>query len=269
MNYKYRFLILAVVFLPLSFIFPEGTNNGKEETGKYSFYAETDGAYTFFQDTKYSDVKFSGFGPRLSFGFEKESGYQWGMDMDLCYSKETAATYSNGRTMVLNGVLSAKYLSPLIKTKTQKLFLGGKWDFADLYYREVEGLDNNSQFFTAGSNIKLSCAYIRNISSGLSLEAGIDFQLLSVMTESMSFAFSEPQETLEQGKFSYQDESFLSSFSIRPFWNYLNAGTSVKLHFKNNWTLAYKWNIQRSNEVENYPVTRGSHSISIIYNTGR
>lgn len=97
---------------------------------------------------------------------------------------------------------------PSYKNENPKTFSRGKWDFADLYYREVEGLDNNSQFFTAGSNIKLSCAYIRNISSGLSLEAGIDFQLLSVMTESMSFAFSEPQETLEQGKFSYQDESF-------------------------------------------------------------
>jgi len=280
---KYWWLALAAAEIEkLSEVINSGNSNltisETEQAVKYTDYQKIyigfDGIYTFFQDVKYSDVHYRGFGPRLSLGFEKRKNYLCGIDLNFNYSEEKASTYSVGEAMVLNLLISTKYLFPLYITKTQKFFLGGTWDLLDLYYRNIEELGNNSQFFISGSNLKLSSIYERKISENMNLEAGITFQLFGFMKELISFGFSAPQDYLEQGKFNYQDTNIylpteLKSYNFEPFWNYLNIGTSLKLHYTERWTLAYIWNMQRSYEVKDYPLTRGYHSISLIYNIGK
>ncbi len=245
----------------------------KIEITKYykKLYIGVGGVYSSFQDVKYSNVRYSGTGKHLYLGYEKSKNPLWGIDFNLILSKEKAKTYTVGKATIYDIGISAKYLHPIMKNETGKLFLGVTWDAFDLYLRSIEDLQNNGSDFILASNIKISSVYERRISTDLKLQAGIDLQIFGFIKQLNSFAYSSPQDALEDGKFSYQDEKLREYVSFKyssfePLWNYFNIGTSLKLHYKKRWSLAYKWNMQRSNKVKNYPMTIGYNSISITYN---
>lgn len=262
-----------LIFLTTLLFFNNGYSQKKQEVGeKHSkIYIGLGGVVTSFQDIKCSNVRYSGIGTRLDIGIEKRKKNIWGLDFAFIYSNEKAKTYSHGKSSVFNGILTAKYLLPLIGNKTNKVHLGGKWDVLDFYFRDIDDLNNNSTYYINGSNLKVSALYEREISNSLKLDMALDFQILGFMKESTSFGFSAPQDPLENGEFGYQNEALESPFGFKYFsfeapWDYLNIGTQVKLHYKNRWTLVYNWNMQRSNKVKDYPLTKGYSSLSVIYN---
>jgi len=264
---------LILILLATSLFFNNGYSQKKQEVvEKHSkTYLGLGVVATSFQDVKYSDVRYSGTGMRLDFGFEKKKKNMWGFDFAFMHSKEKAKTYNHGEANVINGILTFNYLFPLIKKENNTFYLGAKWDVMDFYLRSVDGLINNSTYYINGSNLKVSGKYERKISSNLKLDAILDLQLISFMKESTSFGFSVPQDALEEGKFSYQNEALgnpigLKYFSLEAPWNYFNIGIQIKLHYKKRWTFAYHWNMQRSNEVKDYPLTRGYNALSVFYN---
>lgn len=228
------------------------------------------GILTSFQDIKYSDIRYSGIGTNLSFGYERNNKNFFNTNLNLIYSGENAKTHNFGKTHVLNVVIDASYLKPIIKKEKHKIYLGAKWDVLDAYFRGTESLDNNSIYYIFGSNLKISSFYERTISDNIYIRAEFNFQLLSFMKESTSFAFSAPQDVLEDGEFSYQNDKLEHPFGFKyytfePFTKYLNTGTQVEMHYKKRWIFSYKWNMQRSNKVKNYPLTRGYSSLSVKY----
>ncbi|MDC9723086.1 MAG: hypothetical protein PSN34_10020 [Urechidicola sp.] len=226
--------------------------------------------FTSFQDVKYSKVHYNGVGVNLNFGYKKIKRSYFTTNLNLIYSNENAKTHNSGKTTVLNGIIDVSYLKPILKKDNQKLYIGAKWEVLDIYFRQTENLGNNGIFFTSGSNLKFASLYEKTISDKLKLRAGFNFQLLSFIKESTSFGFSAPQSPLEDGEFSYQNEKLEALFgfkyySLEPFTKYLNIDTKVEMHYKKRWVFTYKWNMQRSNKVKNYPMTRGSSALSVQY----
>ncbi len=245
-------------------------SNEVENFNTSSFSIGLGGILTSFQDIKYSNARYSGIGTNLSFGYEKISTNYFSTNLNFMYSNEKAKTHGLGKTKVLNGVIDISYLIPIFKKEKQRIYLGTKWDVLDAYFRETEGLNNNSVQYVFGSNLKFASMYERTISDKVKLRAGFNFQVLSFMKESTSFGFSAPQDALENGKFSYQNDKLeaplgFKYYTFEPFTKYLNIDTQVEMHYKKSWIFTYKWNMQRSNKVKNYPMSRGYSSLSVKY----
>ena len=166
-------------------------------------------------------------------------------------------------------VIPLQFGIALLSKKTERVYLGVKWDLIDIYSRSVAGLYNNSTYSMFASNLKVMGIYSKRLATNFKLDTSIEMQLANFIYESSSFGFGIPQEKLVNGEFEYQvddDEPLFESFENRLFWDYFNLSTNVKVHYKKRWTLSYMWNIQRSRVVKNYPLTRGYNSFSLIYN---
>ena len=264
---KQLMITLIMAFLSLK-LFSQDKQESNLEYSKIQIGLGT--TLTSFQDVKYSNVHYNGIGANFSFGYEKNNKNYFSTNLNLMYSNENAKTHNSGKTLVLNGVIDVSYLKPIYNKETQKIYLGIKWDVLDFYLRNTEGLGNNSFYYVSGSNLKIASRYERTISDKIKVRAGLNFQVVSFMKESTSFGFSLPQDPIEDGEFSYQNDALENPFgfkyySFEPFTKYLNIDTQVAIHYKKKWILSYKWNMQRSNEVKNYPMSRGYSSLSVKY----
>ncbi len=236
-----------------------------------TYYMEVGALSSSFQDVKFSNVQYTGVGARFKFGFEKAKNSIWGINLELNYSNEKAETHSKGDAIAINAVLSVKYLYPILKTEKQKFYIGGTWSIIDLYFRQIEGLDNSSIAYISNSGFKVSSIYERKISPKFKLEAGVDFQLFGFVKEAPGFAILGSRKMLTDGGFDYQDMNSLFPNNLKYytpelFWEYMNVGTSIRLHYLKRWSLSYTWSFQRSNRINKYPLTKGYNAISIRYN---
>lgn len=257
-----------IIFLILIFFSIKGYSQSISEYK--TFYAGLGLGYTTFQDIKYSKVHYGGVSTNVSLGFEKSKKFLWGFNINYNSSTEEASTYTVGKASTINVNIGTKFLIPIIKNENHILHIGAAWDIFDFYYRDVENLNNNSKNYISNSNIKLTTNYIRKITDDLKIQGGLDFQLFGFVKESTSFGFSAPQNALEEGEFSYQNEDLDNPFvfdyyKAKSFLDYFNMGISLKLHYKKRWALAYNWNMQRSNMVKDYPLTKGTNSLSVIF----
>ena len=273
--YKNPFMkksILAVlVLLTNTLVYSQSEED--EDKKQSTMYIGLGAIGSSYQDIKFSNVRYNGAGLSLDLGFEKKKKKFWGVNLNLITSTEKAKTHDQGETMVLNAIIGAKYLVPVLSSNNSSLYVGGTWDVMDFYFRLIDGLDNNGIGYIANSGIKGSGMYEKTLSSKMKLEAGLDFQLFGFVKEAPGFAINENQEALERGKFGYQDMGILlptrlDYYNLEPFWDYVNVKTTIKLHHK-GWVYAYTWNMQRSNRVENHPMTRGYNSISVRYNINK
>lgn len=108
-------------------------------------------------------------------------------------------------------------------------------------------------------------------------EFSMGLGLFAYGKDTKSFAFTAPQAFLEDGKFNYQGASDdadnpLKEHELMTIGEYRRIQTQLKLSLlpkagkKNYWELAYKWNYYSYEDVKNYRVTSGTHSIAIAYN---
>ncbi len=221
-----------------------------------------------FQDIKYSSVSYNGGGLNFGLGFNKKTQNKF-MEFGLTFmsSTENAKTHTSGKTSVLNPILYFKYLKPLNK----HLSVGGRIDLMDFYLRSIEGLGNNGSYVITGHHFYGSIIYNTTINNKWDFQGNADLGLFSFMRESTSFAFSSPQNALEDGDFNYQNEALESPlgykyFDFKYLGNILNLKTELLLHYKKRFSIGYKWNMKRFANVKSYPVTIGIHHFVLRYN---
>jgi|GEM_PF-4045001 len=225
--------------------------------------------FSSFQDTKFSNSRYSGNGEFYELGLENRKNDIWGLHFYYYNTNEQTNTHNKGLASINNYNFSIKYLKPLSSKKIECVYLGIKWDLIDIYSRSVAGLYNNSTYSMFASNLKVVGIYSKRLTTYFKLDTSVEMQLANFIYESSSFGFGIPQEKLVNGEFEYQvddDDPLFESFENRLFWDYFNLSTNVKVHYKKRWTLSYMWNIQRSRVVKKYPLTRGYNSLSLIYN---
>lgn len=228
-----------------------------------SLFVEVGGAYSTFQDVKYSAVSYSGGGAAFTFGFEKENTKSiWSAGLDITFGKEKPNTHSSGNVTALNPKFFGRYLRKI----NDQLSIGGHWDILGMYFRNTEGLDNNGSYYITSSDLFASGTYQFG-----KFNFGLDLGVLSYQKERTSFAFSAPQNALEDGNFDYQDEALDNPFGFKYFRlkslpQQLNIRTNITYQWKDRISVAYQWSARHFAEVKNYPVTIGSHQIVLRYN---
>jgi hypothetical protein len=226
------------------------------------------GDYTSFQDVKYSDVQYGGIGANLNIGYNRnKENYFWETAIELNYSIEGAKTHDNGMTTVINPIIYFKYLKPI----NQDFKVGARLDLIDFYLRRTQGLGNNGGYITNGHHLYGSVMHDYRLNEKWNLQSGLDLGLLSFSNESTGFAFSAPQNALENGEFNYQNESLSNPFAYKYFnWNYLGNSFSLKTSFlfqyKKRIAIGYFWDMKHFSNVKSYPVTTGRHNIIFRYN---
>jgi hypothetical protein len=225
------------------------------------------GNYSSYQDIKYSNVRYSGAGGVLTIGFNKsEDNYFWETAIEINVGAETGSTHGLTST-IINPTIYFKYLKPIKK----HFKIGARLDLLDFYLRNNKELGNNGSYIITGHHLYASLMHDYKINNKWNLQSSLDLGLLSFMRESTGFAFSAPQNALEEGEFDYQNNALSNPFGYQFFeWKYfgnnINIKTSFEFQYKNRLSIGYRWSMRHFADVKSYPVTIGNHNIIFKYN---
>ena len=231
-----------------------------------TFFIGLGGGGSTFQDVKFSTNQYRGTGGIFDFGYTRQRVHsKLAAYCAINFGSESAATHDKGNTFVLNPRLGVQYLRNI----QSKFWLGGRWNIMDLYIRNIDGLGNNSVYYIGSSQLFLSGEYEYQ-----KFNFGCALGLLAFQKESTSFAFSAPQNGLEDGEFGYQNEALddlfgFKYYQFKPIWQQLSLRTHVIYNLNERINIGYQWQMRRFAEVENYPVTYGIHSVVIRFNIVR
>lgn len=226
-------------------------------------FVDLGGAYTTFQDTKFSDVSYGGIGINAGLGFQKDGlKATWSAGLRGNFSNEKANTHSQGTSTVIHATFYSRYLKKI----NENLSVGGHWDMLGMYYRSIENLQNNGNYYITSSDLFAAATYQMG-----KFKFGLDLGLLSFQKESTGFAFSAPQNGLEDGEFDYQNEELSNPFGFdyfvfKPIGQQLNIRTSIIYQWKERLSVSYRWSARHFAQVENHPVTIGTHQLVVRYN---
>lgn len=235
---------------------------------------QLDGVYTSFQDAKFSNIRYNGFGTGIEFSRTRSmklNEFNYGFRFN--YSSSRPSTFRAND--IVPGFGTANEFHPTLffrysRKLNDKFYVGGRLDLLDIYFRSVKGLGNNKIYYNNGFNLYATGKYRHTINDNWKLEAGVELGLFSFMRESTSFSFSTPQTVIDNGLFNYQDNAVSSPFGLKygralPIWKFGNIRIITQMKFKKRWTFAYEWNIRRFSTVKGYPTTLGIHTIGVKF----
>ncbi len=224
------------------------------------------GVGSFFQDTKYSDVRYGGGG--MVFLFDRTAvaeKYVSNYNVTVGFGGESASTHDADFVSVIHTALSYRYLRSIHGVWR----LGGQLDALDYYLRNSNNLGNNGTYSITGSQLWASVQHDLSVKER-PLTLGADVGVLTYFRESTGFAFSIPQDAQEKGEFSYQNESVTSFFSFRngtfaPLWDRLNFRFRAQYELHRRWAIGYQWQFARFATVTNYPTAYGQHRLNLHF----
>jgi hypothetical protein len=188
------------------------------KTRSFTFEVSAGGLATSFQDTKYSNLKYSGIGGVFGFDFQWRKKAIIAFGARGIYSKEKAKTFDHGKTNLSNGQFNFRYLYPIKTNKDYKIFVGAKADIVDFTLRMTPELTNNAAYVIQGGGLKAYSLFEKRINDKWLLNAGVGFQLFAIMDEYMSFAYMANQHLLENGDYNYEDPEMPLFFT--PLWEF-------------------------------------------------
>ena len=228
----------------------------------FTFDVGIGGAATSFQDVKYSNVHWNGYGltPKFAVSWRKKCIHSFGIEGLV--DSEQPKTFDGGAKTYW-GIAFYKFLYPLKTDNKYKLFVGAKVEPIDLSVRMIDGLYNNGSYLIYGTNLKAVGMFEQRINSKWLFDADLGFQLFSFMNENMSFGYAADQKTLEDGKYNYNNMS--APYHFNPFWKFLNIETNFNFNYGKRWVFSYIWRMQQSYAVKNYRLTRGYSALMVSY----
>jgi len=253
-----NFYILLFLVLAYTSGFAQDTTN----TRLFTFDVGIGGAATSFQDVKYSTVHWNGIGfaPRLEVSWRNKFIHGFGIEGVM--SNESPKTF-DGSAKYYSGIVFYKFFYPLKTEKKYKLFVGAKVEPIDFSLRMIDGLYNNGSYLIYGTNLKAAGMFEQRINNKWVLNADLGFQLFSFMNENVSFGYAADQQTLEDGKYNYNEMT--APFTFTPFWKFLNVETNINFHYGKRWVFSYVWRMQQSYAVKDYHLTRGYSALRLSY----
>lgn len=230
------------------------------------YYLGIGGVQSHFQDKKFSESQFRGIGGSFAFGKQKINENKLsGFNVRVNVSSENPHGYSTATTVV-RPTLNLFYL----KNIKENLYVGANWNVFDFYLRSTDGLQNNSSFLDFSSVLAAKAIYKLPLGKK-HVQLGLQMGLVSMAKMRTSFAYVAPQETLENGKFSFQDESIDSpigreGMTLKSFLKDFNLQSSIVFPLSKRFEIAYQWELRRYALVKNYETVYGNHNLGIRFN---
>ena len=226
------------------------------------FFVEAGPALSTFQDVKFSDVRYQGIGGAIRIGgnIQGEKAI-FGYGLKFRIGSESPNTFDKSVTNFQPG-LYVQYLRRI----HENLAIGAQWDMVDMYIRSIPGLMNNGSYIVTASDLMLQGQLqVRKLSIGLGVG------IISYNRENISFAFSAPQNALEDGDFDYQNEALnnplgLEFFEIQSLNKYLKLRTNFQYQLNDRIGFSYHWEMRRFSTVKDYPTTLGAHRLTVRWN---
>jgi len=219
-----------------------------------------------FQDTRFSEVQYAGFGGGAAIGLRKRTkGVERWAGLTVGYAKMGTS---------VNELASHKRINASLAYEQQRFIgelLGGQW----LVGGEVRA---NLDIFTSGaggnngkrsfSNVGLTAlSTVRLNVKDNPLSLGVGLGLLHWGKDNNSFAFSMAQHLLEGGEFGYEGQDakaepfaghqFLTLGAINQF------RTRVGYQFGRKLAVQYDWELTRYAVVKGYPTTQAGHTLGL------
>jgi hypothetical protein len=256
---KLLFLLTLFLFIPVG-----GYTQDKQPVRLFSWDITVGSALSAFQDSKYSDVHWTGGGfvPGMSFIWQRKGIH--GVGIEGAIGTEKPKTFDGiGNTKVYRGQIYYYYVHPVKYKENCRLFLGGKIDLMDVNWRIIDDLLNNGSYLIFGTNFKAFSNYQRKLNNKWQLNAQLGFQLFSFMEDGIGFAYSAPQQVLEKGEYNYNEMKLPTFFT--PFWDFLNIETNFRFSYGKRWVFSYLWRMQQSYLVKNYKMTIGYSAVTVSF----
>ncbi len=213
-----------------------------------------------FQDQKFSDVHYNGYGGGLRLDYSLDKHNYWDFGVTCLYYGEHAKTYDVGAAKIVDVRPFITYMRPLFRENTQTLYAGATTDMS-FYMRTTQQLYNNASYLIPGYSLKIPVRYVRRINDKWTLDAGLSFQLFGYIHESASFTYTTSQYVLEEGKFSYDELPSTPNFV--PLWKYLDIRTHILFEYGKRWVFGYRWNMSESFQVPGYPMIKGYSALTV------
>jgi hypothetical protein len=248
-------------YLLLILVFAYTASSAQDSTKMrhFTFDVGLGGAATSFQDVKFSNVRWSGYGfaPKIEVTWRKKFIHTLGVDGVM--DSQQPKTF-DGSAKTYMGVVYYKILYPLT---SDKLYVGAKVEPMDMSLRTITGLENNGSYLIAGTNVKVVGMFEQRLNAKWLFNADLGFQLFSFMNENMSFSYAAAQKILEDEKYQYDEMT--APYYFAPFWKYLNIETNINFNYGKRWVFSYVWRMQQSYAVKDYRLTRGYSALMVSY----
>ena len=260
---------LIIFFLLLCFSFSALSQSDAGMGITKNFFVGIGGTYSDFQDTKYSDVRESGMGAHLKFGFNnlKTGRHFWEAGVFVNFSFENADTHDQASSTMIYPNVYFKYLKGI----SNKVYLGARVDILDYYIKTYSNLNNNGTFANSGNHLYVSVLFQTRLSDKWKFRAEGDLALIGIQNEGTGFAMSYSQNRIEQGGIDYQDPKMgdPGSYKYAEFkyiGNNLILKTGYSFMLKKRFSFSYDWEMRRYATIPGYPTTWGVHNIVVRFN---
>ncbi len=252
------------LFFPILFLFTALSANSqyKDNSKQNLIDIGVGGIYTTFQDTRFSDVRYSGFGGKFMLDYTHWGKFIWGLNAEF-YSGDTKGKTHGKTASNMGGFLSGDFLFPVTKNERSSLYIGPKVDFINMYLRSDPNLINNSGFIISGNSLLAELLYKRKINEKWRFEARGALQLISYMYLGTSFAYAAPQNQLDDGEYNYNGIE-TPGYATLP-WDFFNIETDFRFKYKKRWSAGYQWNMQQEYSTPGMPMTKGYHSLFVAF----
>ena len=232
-----------------------------------------------YQSLKAAKYQLNGTGLNFSLGrnIEKEK-YIWGINFGFDNSNLTSTLSKNIEVNSKTFKIDFEYLRK-IKEANIDLYLGAGLN-SNFNLFSNSRLTNDESTYNFLNTLMVKAAIRKNLkikSRTLQAEFKMGLGLFAYGKDTKSFTFKVPQSFLEDGKFNYQGATDdannpFQEHKLMTIGKYRRIQTGLKLSLlpkadkKNYWELGYKWNYYSYEDVKNYRVTSGTHSLSVAYN---
>lgn len=269
-----RILFTAFCFFILGCLFAFGQKANDtppiERTSNNYFELSTGLMYTSIQNTNFSNVNWYGAGGLVGVAFKKQTD-RYLLHTGGSIPLAPVRTQTHDETgNIFNPNLYLSYYRKL----NSKYALGVRWDIIDYYIHSQTDLGNNQTYNLQSSSFFASLRYNAQLKKRWPIWTTLHLGLLNFNREGFSFAFSAPQNVLEEGDFDYQDQKIDDPFALKYYeldflTSYLNLRTSLGIQISPRSSITYEWQMRHFSQVQGYPTTTGQHflrySFALIY----
>ena len=230
------------------------------------FSIELGPAAVAFQDIRFSTLQYFGPGGSLGIGARRstDSVQRW---IGIRTGGGIGFAAQGQATLVRAGFDIGYSLEKYVTSAYGgNILVGG--DLRVLFEAQISGAsgNNSSNIF---SNISLSprASYIRELRNGR-LIGSVAVSLLNYVEDATSFAFSFPQDYLEEGNFTYQPEgvSPVTPFTYNDFQligKYNEVRTLLRYEKGKHWGFQYDWMLRGYRVVKGYPTRAATHRLAV------